>query len=339
MMNHPKVGTKNVPLILCLFSLALLFIQAVPALAANQYALVCTSCHGMPPLDSAQRDVATGAFQGNHQTHLAAGASASACVKCHANNAYTIDHPTGVINMAARINNYSAGSAGAARYNKPLFFNQTSLPVLATCSNVNCHFETKTLAWSSVMPQTPADCNFCHSFPPNVGVSGTSHATHYANVAAWGGLFGPLTCTPCHSDGGVTGQPKWTYDHATSASRRPIHFDSALGYNGSANKFLPSQAATRVLGSCATTYCHSNGVQGAGNVKVATPVWGVKTTCGSCHASPMATNAHPRHIASFGCELCHSATATNSTTVNVAGGKHTNGVVDMAFSGAAVGTV
>ena len=74
MMNFPKVGFKNVPKVFWLFSLTLLFIQAVPALAVTQYPLDCKSCHGMPPLDSSpsaldadKRNVATGAFQGNHQ--------------------------------------------------------------------------------------------------------------------------------------------------------------------------------------------------------------------------------------------------------------------------------
>ena len=341
MMSQLRVGTKNIPMILCLFSLSMLFMQAVPALAANyQYVLDCSSCHGMPPLDSAQRDVATGAFQGNHQTHLPATATPNNCIKCHNNNAYTIEHYKGVINMAARINNYSAVSVGAAHYNKPLFFNQTSRPVLATCSNVNCHFETQTPAWSSAMPQTPGDCNLCHTFPPSIGVSGVSHTKHQVNSAAWGGLFGPLTCTPCHSDGGVSGQAKWTYDHATSASKRPLQFDAALAYTGSATNYLPSQAASRQFGSCSNTYCHSNGVQGVGNVPVATPVWGTSTTCGSCHASPMASNGHAIHSGApyaYGCDLCHASTVSNSTTIIPTTGvaNHTNKIVEVAFGGLA----
>jgi predicted CxxxxCH...CXXCH cytochrome family protein len=338
MMSLSKVGFKNAPKLFWLFSLTLLIIQAVPALAVNQYVLDCKSCHGMPPLDSAQRDVVTGAFQGNHLTHLPAAANPNDCVKCHNNNAYTIDHYNGAINMAARINNYSAVSVGAARYNKPIFFNQTSKPVLATCSNVNCHFESVTPVWSSAMPGQPADCNLCHSFPPNNGVSGTSHAKHNNNTAAWGGLFGPMVCTPCHTDGGVNGQPYWTYQHASSAGNRGIHFDSTLNYTGTATKFLPSQAASRVFGSCSNTYCHSNGVQGAGNVKVATPLWGVSANCGSCHASPMVSNGHSIHSAApyaYGCELCHAATVSNSTTIIPSTGvaKHTNNNVEVAFGG------
>ena len=37
MMSNPKVGIKNAPIFFWLFSLTLLFIQAGPALAANQY--------------------------------------------------------------------------------------------------------------------------------------------------------------------------------------------------------------------------------------------------------------------------------------------------------------
>ena len=335
MMSKPRVGTKNAPLIIWLFSLTLL-LSAGPAAALSQYTdLTCATCHGMPPTDSAIRDWKTGAFQGNHQTH--AGTGDVTCAKCHNNTGYTLEHYDGKIQMSRKLNNYSTVGS-AAHYNKPIFFNQTTKPVLATCSNVNCHFETLTPTWSSAMPQTPADCNLCHSFPPATGVSGTSHATHNANIAAWGGLFGPSACSPCHTDGGVNGQPYWTYEHATSASRRPIHFDSTLAYTGAATNYLPSQSALRTFGSCSNTYCHSNGVQGAGNVKVSTPIWGAKTNCGSCHTSPMTTNAHTRHITSFGCEICHSATVSNSTTIIPGTGKHTNGVKDVAFSGAATGT-
>ncbi len=335
MMRKPRVGTKNAPLMIWLFSLTLL-LSAGSAAALSQYTdLTCASCHGLPPVDSAIRDWKVGAFQGNHQTH--AGANALTCVKCHNSSGYTLEHYNGSIQMAHTLNNYSS-VRGAAGYNKPIFFNQTTAPVLSNCSNVSCHFETQTPVWGSAMPQTPGDCNLCHTIPPSFGVSGVSHSTHYANVAAWGGLFGPLTCTPCHSDGGVAGQAKWTYDHATSAGRRPVHFDATLGYTGAANNFFPSQAPSRVFGSCANTYCHSNGVQGAGNVRVASPVWGTKTNCGSCHASPMTSNAHPKHLASFGCVVCHSATVINNTTLIVGAGRHTNGVVDISFSGTAVGT-
>ena len=74
MMRNPKAGTNNIPLMLTLFCLSLLFMNSVPASAASQYLLDCKSCHGMPPLDSPARDPLTGGFQGNHQTHLSASA-------------------------------------------------------------------------------------------------------------------------------------------------------------------------------------------------------------------------------------------------------------------------
>ena len=331
MMSKPRVGTKNAPLVIWLFSLTLL-LSAGPAAALSQYTdLTCASCHGMPPVDSPIRDWKTGAFQGNHQTH--AGTSDVTCAKCHNNSGYTLEHYDGKIQMSRKLNNYSTVGS-AARYNKPIFFNQTTKPVLMTCSNVNCHFETQTPVWSSAMPQTPDDCNLCHSFPPNTGISGASHTKHNNNVSAWGGLFGPTACTPCHSDNGINGITVWTYQHATSASNRGIHLDSALNYTGTGRNFLPSQAASRQFGSCSTTYCHSNGVQGAGNVTVATPVWGTSTTCGSCHSAKPATNAHSRHIVTYGfsCVRCHAATVSNDTTIADVS-KHTNTIADVAFSG------
>ena len=333
MMSKPRVGTKNAPLVIWLFSLTLLVMLPGAALALTQYPLEMTCatapCHGMPPVDSATRDWKTGKFQGNHTSH----ATASNCVVCHVDHGSNIDHYDGKIQMSRKLNNYSTVGS-AARYNKPIFFNQTTKPVLATCSNVNCHFEKQTLVWSSPMPQTPADCNLCHSFPPTVGPSGSSHTKHNNNIAAWGGLFGPTACTPCHSDNGINGVAVWTYEHATSAGNRGIHLDSALSYTGTGRNFLPSQAAARQFGSCYNTYCHSNGIQGAGNVKVATPTWGTPTTCGSCHNAKPANNAHSRHIVTygFGCVRCHAATVSNDTTI-LDTSKHTNNSVEVAFSG------
>ena len=323
-----KNGMKAVSFVMLL--VAILATASISwAAGGYQYNLGCNGCHGNPPLDDASRNPVTGGFVGNHQTHTVA----SKCDVCHA----------GTTNPSAYVSSHSDGKIQMfSKYAKGTFFNQTSVPNLttATCSTVNCHFESTTPTWGSAMPATPADCNLCHNTPPSAGVSGASHTKHYAYSPAWGGLFGPLTCTPCHTDGGVNGTATFTYQHATSAGNRGIHFDSTLSYTGTGKNFLPSQSSSRVLGACSNTYCHSNGVQGAGNVTVATPVWGTTATCNSCHAAVPVTNGHAIHAVApynYSCELCHAKTVTNSTTINPTTGyqMHTNKAINVDFGGLA----
>ena len=372
-MSQLKVGTKNIPMILSLFSLGMLMMQAVPVLAANQYAVNCTSCHGMPPTDSAQRDPVAGTFQGNHSVHLPANAFANSttqtrtayaaqCTKCHNNSGYTIDHYNGAIQMAAKINNYSS-SAGKARYlvfsspagrtagSKPVFFNQTSLPQFATCSNVNCHFEKTTQKWSGANPTSqPASCQACHGYPnPTPGsASGTTHDTHFtkSNVLAISWFGG---CDVCHSDPRLDPAGK-IYQHATSASKRALILDPSVHYAGNNANYLPSQASQRVFGSCSNLYCHSNGTTTTAPFTAnRNPTWGstLPSDCSGCHggnaasASPIATGKHTQHTnnaalgGSFGCVQCHAATVSADTTI-ASVTNHANQIKD--YSGTNAGT-
>ena len=324
------------------------------AAGGYQYNLQCNGCHGAPPLDEATRNPVTGAFGGNHQTHVqtnpvlnpAPGAAASLkCDTCHFDAAVV-----GQNKPSAFIAGHSDGKIQMfSKYNKGTFINQTSVTNMttATCATVNCHFESTTPTWGSAMPATPADCNLCHNTPPSAGVSGASHSTHYKYSPAWGGLFGPLACTPCHTDGGVNGTATFTYQHATSAGNRAIHFDSTLNYVGSNGKFLPSQSATRQMGACSNTYCHSNGVGGpggVGNVTIATPVWGNTTNCGSCHAAKPVTNGHAVHVTNYNysCDYCHVKTVTTDpntgiSSINTTTGYqyHTNKAINVDVGGLA----
>ena len=348
-----KNGRINV-VSLFVLAVALLTTASISwAAGGYQYNLTCSGCHGMPPLDDATRNPVTGGFTGKHSTHMGASAAAAKCDICHFDAAvvpvqtkpttFASDHSNGKIQMFTK-------------YNKGTFFNQTSVPLTtnATCATVNCHFEAPaTPNWLTNLPA--ADCNTCHASPPTAPLStkgsDVSHTTHYSNVAAWGSPFGTQFCVGCHNDGstvlaadatGTTGRTNFngtattSFQHATSVTNRGVHIDANINYNGNGLNFLPSQAASRVLGTCNTTYCHSNGVQGAGNVKVASPVWGTNATCASCHAATPATGAHTLHAVTkaYGCALCHINTTANGTTIsNVA--NHTNKIVDVAFSGLA----
>ncbi|HEY6872933.1 MAG TPA: CxxxxCH/CxxCH domain-containing protein, partial [Geobacteraceae bacterium] len=84
-------------------------------------------------------------------------------------------------------------------------------------------------------------------------------------------------------------------------------------------------------GTCATTYCHSDGNGGAANITSftwASPTGGATLGCTGCHggnrasAKPIATGKHQAHMnnyttlgTTFGCAECHAKTVGNDTTI------------------------
>jgi len=316
MKNHHEVGHFKTRLMILLLSLVAVTVMAGESFAAT----TCSSCHGMPPLDSADgmRQPATGAFKGNHQTHLGATATAAECSKCHANSGYDNKHAATAgykIKTAANIN--SSPSTGT--YSKGVFFNQTSVPVMGSCSNVNCHFERNTTdrTPAPVWGTSPAltDCNTCHDTPR--GASG-SHAKH---EAAYGGT---ASCVQCHPNYGTT-----NFSHATSAGKDKIKVNAANGYTGgTAISWLPSQ--TKAYGTCSTASCHDNGR----GVKVETPAWGATApACSACHEAAPTTFSHTKHLTGLAakfnrnavCADCHKDYVQGTTTT----ADHIDGTVDV----------
>ncbi|MSN26296.1 MAG: CxxxxCH/CxxCH domain-containing protein [Geobacter sp.] len=322
---------------------ALFAITSIPVEAVA--ALQCNDCHGTSgptdyrPLDSATRNVNTGGFQGNHRTHLGAGAAVSSCTICHGNgvnvSTYPSNHRNGRIEMVSNVNN--SPKAGGALYSKGIFFNQTSVPVLGTCSNVNCHFEATTPVWGNTAFTSPNDCNKCHGMPPSGGASGAagSHAKHDLYYA------GATNCQKCHSN-------NTTFAHATSAGKRNLIISFAAApnngsgsYSGPLNDYLPSQ--TNVFGNCSNLYCHSNGKKALGNFSTnAVATWGSSLTCKGCHKSDnasgdtMATGSHAKHVNAanlntIACAKCHAATANNSMTI-IDPASHVNAKVNIKFN-------
>ena len=292
MKNHHEVGHFKTRLMILLLSLVSMTVMAGESIAAT----TCFTCHGMPPIDSSDglRKPATGAFKGNHQTHLGAVATAAECSKCHGNAGYTNDHAAASgfkINMAATIN----GSPAAGAYSKAAPFDQSATPTLGSCSNVNCHFEKSGVSaptWGTSPALT--NCNTCHDTPR--GNSG-SHAIHEAK---YGGI---ASCTQCHPNYGTT-----NFSHATSAGKHKIVTLPIVQYAGGTNiSWLPSQ--TKAYGVCSNVYCHSNG-KGV----YANPTWGgTSTGCDFCH--PNLSAKHASHVIT-----ANLATATYGSTTNNSAG-------------------
>lgn len=322
----------------------------------------CTTyCHGMPPRDAPRKanlhfNSQSSAFLGSHRSHLSPAPTVVECSNCHAPVAAgNFGHQNDVINMANSLKGYSS-AALRARYNKGVFFNQTSIPNLsnASCSNVNCHFEKQTPLWSSAVYVAPTDCNACHGAPPAgtaaapAGGLAGSHARHDVYFP------GTTNCQKCHP--GTT-----TFSHATSAGRPlrvqgylrdPLNVLEAGGtYSGTGINYLPSKSATPGFGSCSVIYCHSSaqGASGSGVIAYQSPTWGSGAlSCGSCHqnmgpaANAAATGSHVAHAqrAAFDCSVCHTASYTGSSVPAGAGSTHVDKSINLGFTGSnATGTV
>ncbi len=312
--------------------------------SATAYAATCATCHAAPgqssdirPLDGAYRNITTGAFKGNHRTHLGPASSAADCAKCHgaAAGAYSVSHRNANIEISANINS----SPVVATYSKGTTFPQASNPALGSCSNVNCHFEKITPAWGGTTFIAPTDCDKCHEAPPAT-VDPGSHAKHndyYPGVS---------NCQKCHSDHTAEAS---AFAHATSGGKRDLNVSFAAApnngsgaYDGLRNDYLPSQNNT--FGKCTATYCHSTGSRGfAPYTSNGTAIWGGTLTCKGCHKSDLAsgsyinTGSHTTHVNgmtmaynTIRCVTCHQSTSTTNMAIADTS-KHVNKKVEVAF--------
>ena len=308
-------------------------------------AIQCYQCHGSKtppdyrPVDASYRNITTGAFQGNHRTHMDASATKESCAKCHPDSvAYLSGHRNGLIELSPTIN---SSPLAAVYRNGSTAFPQRPVPRLGSCNNVNCHFERETPVWGTTPLAVPAGCSVCHGSPPDGGDTGAAGSHHRH------GLYfpGPGGCAHCHANHLVDGN---TFAHATSAGRRNldirlISYSSPGGsYSGPLDDFLPKSQENR-FGSCGNIYCHSNGTGSVSFSSNVMPTWGtaLPEDCSGCHggdyrsATEIATGSHTIHVGRdmygqyiYDCSTCHSATATDSRTIGNMG-NHVNKIVDV----------
>ncbi|WP_214174241.1 CxxxxCH/CxxCH domain c-type cytochrome [Geomobilimonas luticola] len=355
MKRHRVAGNSLIPVIAVLFSLMALLVQTGIVYAAP--ITDCAGCHGMPPLDDATRNITTGGFQGNHQTHQPAAAVAGNCGACHGGGVvgYNNAHRDGFIRFSSSIN----GSPATGAYSRGTFFAQSATPALGTCSNINCHFEKVTPTWGSASftytDSATNDCDQCHGAAPSDGnhpVTGQKHAAYYGTTTG--------SCVKCHSDHTAEANK---FAHATSAGNRGLQvlFTAAPNdsgtYSGNVSypNYLPSKSPAR-NGTCTNLYCHSPGTKATGvDLPNATATWGGTLDCRGCHkadfngtaGSDIQTGSHRAHVNGFGvayntikCVTCHAVTATAGMTIATYG-NHVDKQVQVAFdntSSAAAGS-
>lgn len=144
-------------------------------------ALLCTDCHGNPPVDNATRvGGTTGRFPGSHNKHSGAGAGQYGylCTRCHTSNV-VMTHANGAIGMAVPLN----GNAGAS-YGKGTSFPVSNATFAGNgCSATYCHSKGTSVATGSVAANTSpvwggaGGCNRCHGTE-----SGTNGAPAYPTI-------------------------------------------------------------------------------------------------------------------------------------------------------------
>jgi predicted CxxxxCH...CXXCH cytochrome family protein len=317
MERHHNAGHKNARVIFWLISLMVLI--ASPSMV--QAAITCGACHGGGDGSSNVKDSPTGTrnpvdgvFKGSHGTHMANNPSATQCAVCHgaAASTYTSTHSAlnqNQIQMASKIDNYSG--LKRARYGKGLFWNMTSMPQLSTasstCSNVNCHFERQTDNWGSTAYTDSTACGKCHNELPTTAAH-TTHISLYGNALT--------ACTQCHADY-TAAAGKMKFQHATSAGR-PISVKGS--YTGSNNIYLPGPASITapVYGTCATTYCHSDGTGQFVAIswdKTVNP----STGCDFCHPKANLSGAHAKHAGRI--NLTSKTRTYGNYTANISAGQ------------------
>jgi len=200
--------------------------------------------------------------------------------------------------------------------------------VIATVLAAACG-EPRQAAMPSGGAVDPASCTLCHGdkaavdpAPPRGTHGETSTAdaavgAHQQHLRA-GRLSGPIACSECHL-------VPTTFAHASQPL--DLTWGALARADGAAPAFDPSRL------TCAN-YCHG-ATMGGGSLK--SPVWnkvdGTQAACGTCHGLPP-PRPHPAVQGGLvGCSACHAGTVSSSGTIDVAGGLHVNGEVDLGGSG------
>jgi predicted CxxxxCH...CXXCH cytochrome family protein len=235
------------------------------------------------------------------------------------------------------------------------------------CSQCHAHFDPANptdQSWAG------KGCNGCHGYPPtenaagngaNAGwasdLAGTGHdyssnngGASFANEstaphdthAANNPIMANIDCKICHN--------AHVADFATqhnNAGTGPT-FENVL----EGAYALPSIATgggalapTYDGNTCSAVYCHSNGTGSAVPADSTDEDWalgnGTITGCDSCHddatsdiggVGPKGNSAaHSKHVTRFSCNVCHDDIAIDGANVDIAGGKHINGSVELKY--------
>ena len=302
---------------------------------------ICTNCHR------------------GYSAHNGKGQNVQ-CTDCHGAHVDEADGTKSNVWLVQRYMTYSTSLTGKVDNRKlliPTFFQSTSVKNYRDANSTgicqSCHSLPTTVAEHS---QPNVNCNLCHTHAANTFSAGNCNSCHgqppalntAGGPSGYAGTYGATTgvnealtahashattlgygCAECHN--GNTHQ---------SGNYQQVYLNTA-GYMAAKNGATPVYSTS--ARSCATTYCHSNGVitgRVSGTPVYTTATWaagkgtiiGAAAECIACHGGSatsgkaMATGSHTAHVTTYslGCKECHINTTTNGTSL-VAGGAHLNG--------------
>ncbi len=175
--------------------------------------------------------------------------------------------------------------------------------------------------------QARGECYDCHGsdpYPwPPIALDGSEDTTavgvgaHDAHMTLGEFAF-PVACDDCHL------VPVELDDPGHFGSELPAEVTFAgVAVTGGASATWNHEAEPP---TCSNVYCHGATLSGGTNT---TPDWTAAGTdsvvCGSCHSLPPAA-PHPDSTA---CQICHPGTTSDGVAIDVLGGLHVNGQVDV----------
>ncbi len=324
--------------------------------------LGCSTCHGSdanaaPPIATNGDTATTALAVGAHQAHVTTGAirTALGCDACHAVPTTAL-HSNGTVNLrwsalagsvvwdrgVATCSTYCHGATLAAGGTNTLPVwtkvgeGQTACgtchgapppsPHPASTACDGCHRDTVDGAGrilvsggrhiDGTVELSGVGCSSCHGSDANpappLGTRGETATTaiavgaHQAHVTS-GAVRSALACGECHVTPSTLVHSNGAVDLRWGALAGPTTWD-------------------RGAATCAT-YCHGATLAAGGTNT--TPVWTLvgagQTACGTCHGRP----PPPPHPSSPACARCHPDTVTAAGELDVAGGRHVNGAVDV----------
>ena len=324
--------------------------------------LGCNGCHGSGAV--AFTSVAgepNYAASNSHKKHVgdAGMTNSTGCALCHAR---TVD-----ASAPNKLRNYSSAHLKELVAGRKIdvdfaasiggSYNYSS----SSCSATKCHGTASPPVWGGAT----LACTSCHGATFQTFSSATrkgAHAQHWetnnaASYTAAAGNSGTTTqyqfaCASCHNP--VSAKHVNLTNARSSVGVAEVFFGyTAAGKNptynyGSTVAGTDSGAFTWTNGggtSCNTTYCHSNGAGGNGNVAVS---WAITATngCTACHGDAttagrlLTTGLHQKHVnnaplgGKFGCVDCHVKTVSSNTVLSDKT-RHVNKMKD--YSGAKAG--
>ena len=242
------------------------------------------------------------------------------CTQCHGNGSdFTPDGgPSSVSCAACHLNAFASTTCGG-------------FGVASPCSCDLCHTPAQ-ITNKMGTTTSQSSCTLCHGDATisntainaapgrdtlgNTSTSAPFVGAHAAHLNA-GVLSQAIACTECH-----TVPPSGDTTHF-STFPSPVAFN--WGPLASSAGVTPSWNG--VAYTC-TNYCHGATLSGGTLTK---PTWtvvnGTQAACGTCHGAPP-PSPHPAATLAQ-CHGCHSGTVNSDGTINVAGGLHVDGVVEI----------